>query len=140
MENGGGRLLRLRIVLSDEERAAGGRGLLDEALDAELTAWVKRTIGTPAAKDLADCNSRAKPSPPDELTRILQLGSVHDFPALKKAQRTAEREGAETAIWSLKREGILCVLRVSAVRFDLLFSGAGVGGSLRTSLPSGSTR
>jgi len=83
MENGGGpACLRLRIVLSDEERAAAGARIFwDEALDAELTAWVKRHHRDRlAAADLADPQlTRETLAALDELTRILRLGSVYDF-------------------------------------------------------------
>ncbi|PXY00294.1 N-succinylarginine dihydrolase [Halomonas sp. LBP4] len=83
MRNGGGpACLRLRVVLSEAERAAlSGRVLLDEALHGELTAWVERHYRDRLApEDLADpqlvVETRAAL---DELTRILKLGSVYPF-------------------------------------------------------------
>ncbi|MCE8003128.1 N-succinylarginine dihydrolase [Billgrantia ethanolica] len=83
MRNGGGpACLRLRVVLSAEERAAlTGRVLLSEALYGELTAWVERHYRDRLAPDdladpqLADETLTAL----DELTRILQIGSVYPF-------------------------------------------------------------
>ncbi|HTS21996.1 MAG TPA: N-succinylarginine dihydrolase [Casimicrobiaceae bacterium] len=83
MHNGGGpACLRLRVVLTDEERAAiGVRVWLDDALHDELVAWVGRNYRDRLAPaDLADPalldESR---SALDELSRMLQLGSVHPF-------------------------------------------------------------
>jgi succinylarginine dihydrolase len=83
MRNGGGpACLRLRVPLTDTERAAvGARVFLDTALDADLDAWIRRHYRdrlTPA--DLADPalldeSRRAL----DELTRILRLPSVYPF-------------------------------------------------------------
>ncbi|MGR2739370.1 N-succinylarginine dihydrolase [Billgrantia sp. Q4P2] len=83
MRNGGGpACLRLRVVLSDAERAAlTGRVLLTEVLHGELTAWVERHYRDRLAPDdladpqLADETLTAL----DELTRILQIGSVYPF-------------------------------------------------------------
>jgi len=85
MQNGGGpACLRLRVVLTPEECAAtGARVWLDDALHAELTAWVERHYRDrlePA--DLADPallteNRRAL----DELSRLLDLGNVYPFQA-----------------------------------------------------------
>ncbi|WP_240455683.1 N-succinylarginine dihydrolase [Halomonas faecis] len=83
MRNGGGpACLRLRVVLSAEERAAlSGRVLLDEALHAELVAWVRchyRDRLAPA--DLADPQLAAESlAALDELTRILKIGSVYPY-------------------------------------------------------------
>lgn len=83
MENGGGpACLRLRIVLSDQERAAAGaRVFWNEALGAELTAWVQRHYRDRlAVSDLADPQlMRETMAALDELTQILLLGSVYDF-------------------------------------------------------------
>lgn len=83
MRNGGGpACLRLRVVLTDAERAAlGARVLLDEARLAALEAWVRRhyrdrltadDLGDPAL--LRDCREAL-----DALTQLLGLGSVYDF-------------------------------------------------------------
>jgi succinylarginine dihydrolase len=83
MRNGGGpACLRLRVALTDAERAAiGARVWLDDALHAELVAWVHRHYRdrlTPG--DLADpallTEGRAAL---DELSRMLRLGSVYPF-------------------------------------------------------------
>src|SRR5438046_1993194 len=83
MQNGGGpACLRLRVVLSAEERAAvGARIWLDGALHGELIAWVERHYRdrlTP--DDLADpallTESRTAL---DELSRLLRLGNVYPF-------------------------------------------------------------
>jgi len=83
MRNGGGpACLRLRVVLTAaQRRALGARVLLDDALYAELVDWVQRhyrdrlvpeDLGDPALLD----ESRTAL---DELTQILDLGSVYDF-------------------------------------------------------------
>ncbi|TFH86947.1 N-succinylarginine dihydrolase [Billgrantia azerbaijanica] len=83
MRNGGGpACLRLRVVLSAEERAAlAGRVLLDEALYAELVAWVERHYRDRLAPaDLADPQLAAESlAALDELSRLLELGSVYPF-------------------------------------------------------------
>lgn len=83
MQNGGGpACLRLRVVLTDEERAAvNARCLLDEARYTELSAWVDAHYRDELrAEDLADPKlldeSRAAL---DALTRILGLGSIYPF-------------------------------------------------------------
>jgi succinylarginine dihydrolase len=83
MRNGGGpACLRLRVVLTDEERAAvAPRCLLDAARHAELADWVERHYRDRLRpEDLADPQlldeSRAAL---DELTRILDLGSIYPF-------------------------------------------------------------
>ncbi|MCE8020995.1 N-succinylarginine dihydrolase [Halomonas sp. MCCC 1A11036] len=83
MRNGGGpACLRLRVLLSAEERAAlTGRVLLTNELHDELAAWVERHYRDCLAPDdladpqLADETLTAL----DELTRILQIGSVYPF-------------------------------------------------------------
>lgn len=83
MNNGGGpACLRLRVALSDEERAAlGARVVLDDALYVELKSWVERhyrdriTPGDLVDPELLGEVRRAL----DELTRILELGSIYDF-------------------------------------------------------------
>ncbi|USN99351.1 MAG: N-succinylarginine dihydrolase [Phycisphaeraceae bacterium] len=83
MRNGGGpACLRLRVVMADAEQAAlAARTRLDDALHAELTAWVERHYRDeirPA--DLADpallTETRAAL---DELSRILDLGPIYPF-------------------------------------------------------------
>jgi succinylarginine dihydrolase len=83
MRNGGGpACLRLRVVLTDAERAAlDGRGLLDEArIDALEAAVRKHYRDRLAPADLADpallAESRAAL---DAIGQILNLGPVHDF-------------------------------------------------------------
>ncbi len=83
MQNGGGpACLRLRVVLTDAERAAvAGRVFLDDALFDELTVWITRHYREAlCADDLADPQllhegRRAL----DELSSILQLGCVYAF-------------------------------------------------------------
>jgi succinylarginine dihydrolase len=85
MQNGGGpACLRLRVVLTPGERATiGARIWLDDALNAELTAWVKRHYRDRLAPaDLADpallTESRRAL---DELSRLLGLGNIYRFQA-----------------------------------------------------------
>lgn len=83
MKNGGGpACLRLRVWLTDDERAAvSGRVIADDALLDALGDWVRRHYRdrlTPA--DLADPalldeSRRAL----DELTGLLELGPLYDF-------------------------------------------------------------
>ncbi len=83
MSNGGGpACLRLRVVLSDAERAAlGGRVLVDEAALDRLADWVRSHYredlapGDLADPSLVDEVRRAL----DELTTLLDLGSIYDF-------------------------------------------------------------
>ena len=83
MRNGGGpACLRLRVPLEAAEVAAlGARVVLDEALEAELRAWVARHYRDrllPA--DLADpALAREALRAIDELTVLLQLGAVFAF-------------------------------------------------------------
>ncbi|QTF92248.1 N-succinylarginine dihydrolase [Halomonas sp. BM-2019] len=83
MRNGGGpACLRLRVVLSAEERAAfSGRVLLDDALHGELVAWVGRHYRDRLApEELADPQLAEETRQAlDELTGILALGSVYPF-------------------------------------------------------------
>ena len=83
MRNGGGpACLRLRVALTGEECAAiGARVVLDEALAADLDAWIRRhyrdrlapaDLGDPA---LLDESRRAL----DELSRLLRLPTVYAF-------------------------------------------------------------
>lgn len=83
MRNGGGpACLRLRVVLTDDERAAlGNRGLVDEARIDALEAIVRRHYRDRLAPaDLADPllldEGRAAL---DAIGYVLNLGSVHDF-------------------------------------------------------------
>jgi succinylarginine dihydrolase len=83
MNNGGGpACLRLRVVLTDDERAAlGARVLYDAALHGELEAWVRKHYrDRMEAKDLADpALAREGMEALDHLSEILKLGSVYDF-------------------------------------------------------------
>ncbi|WP_322009563.1 N-succinylarginine dihydrolase [Paraburkholderia sp. J12] len=83
MKNGGGpACLRLRVVLSDAERAAVAPGVwIDEKLFARLDAWIEKHYRDRLApQDLTDpmllVESRTAL---DELTQILDLGSLYDF-------------------------------------------------------------
>lgn len=83
MRNGGGpACLRLRVVLTEAERAAMGAGaLLDEAKVSKLEGIVKaRYRDRLAVADLSDPalldESRTAL---DEIGRVLELGAVHDF-------------------------------------------------------------
>jgi succinylarginine dihydrolase len=83
MDNGGGpACLRLRVTLTDVERAAiSARVFLDDAFFAELEAWVTRHYRDRlGGDDLADPSLwREGLTALDELTRMLRLGSVYDF-------------------------------------------------------------
>jgi succinylarginine dihydrolase len=83
MQNGGGpACLRLRVILTDEERRrVRARVFLDAALDADLVAWVERTYRDRLAPDdLADpALLNESRTALDELTALLGLGSVYDF-------------------------------------------------------------
>ncbi|KPQ24705.1 MAG: succinylarginine dihydrolase [Halomonas sp. HL-48] len=83
MRNGGGpACLRLRVVLSETERAAlTGRVLLTDALYDELTAWVERHYRDRLAPDdLADpALAEESLTALDELTQLLKIGSVYPF-------------------------------------------------------------
>ncbi|HYS07883.1 MAG TPA: N-succinylarginine dihydrolase [Myxococcales bacterium] len=83
MENGGGpACLRQRIVLEDaERRAVKARVLWDDALGAELEAWVRKHYRDRlTGPDLSDpLLARETMAALDELTKILRLGSVYDF-------------------------------------------------------------
>jgi succinylarginine dihydrolase len=83
MQNGGGpACLRQRIVLDDDDRAAvNARVFWDEALGADLDAWVRRHYRDRlVSADLADPQlARETMSALDELSRVLRLGSVYDF-------------------------------------------------------------
>jgi succinylarginine dihydrolase len=83
MRNGGGpACLRLRVVLTEPERAAVNRACwLDAARGQQLADWIRRhyrdrlVLGDLADPALLDESRRAL----DELTRLLQLGSLYDF-------------------------------------------------------------
>lgn len=83
MWNGGGpACLRLRVVLTDAERASlGGRVLLTESLHGELVTWVNKHYRESLVPEelsepgLLEESRRAL----DELTGILGLGSVYRF-------------------------------------------------------------
>lgn len=83
MQNGGGpACLRLRVVLSgSEERALAARVLLDNPLAGELEAWIRKhyreTLTPIDLHDPALMNESYAAL--DELTQILQLGSIYDF-------------------------------------------------------------
>ena len=83
MRNGGGpACLRLRVVLSEAERAAlSGRVLLDDALYDDLTAWGSRHYRDRlATDDLADPQLATEVlTALDELTQLLNIGSVYPF-------------------------------------------------------------
>ncbi len=83
MQNGGGpACLRLRVVLTDDERAAVNPScLMNDALYEKLVAWVERHYRDAlSGADLADPalldESRAAL---DELTEILDLGAIYPF-------------------------------------------------------------
>ncbi|TNE60486.1 MAG: N-succinylarginine dihydrolase [Alphaproteobacteria bacterium] len=83
MSNGGGpACLRLRIVLTDAERAAmKGRVLLDDALAADLEDWINRYYREELAPaDLADPHLAEESLVAlDALTEIMGLGPIYDF-------------------------------------------------------------
>ncbi|WP_447956068.1 N-succinylarginine dihydrolase [Vreelandella sp. EE7] len=83
MQNGGGpACLRLRVVLSEVERdAIDGRVLLTPALFEDLSAWVEHHYRDRlAAEDLADPQlARESLTALDELTQLLEIGSVYPF-------------------------------------------------------------
>ncbi len=83
MQNGGGpACLRLRFPLAEAEVAAlGARILFSPALGDELEAWVVRHYRDRLAPaDLRDPRlARESFTALDELTRILELGSIYDF-------------------------------------------------------------
>ncbi|QNU64979.1 N-succinylarginine dihydrolase [Vreelandella titanicae] len=83
MRNGGGpACLRLRVVLTEAERAAlSGRVLLTNALYTDLTAWVERHYRDRLAPDdLADPQLAGESlAALDELTQLLKIGPVYPF-------------------------------------------------------------
>lgn len=83
MKNGGGpACVRLRVVLSEEERAAvHAPCFFEPGLDDKLTSWVARRYReTLLPEDLADPKLLEESRTAlDELTRILGLGAMYDF-------------------------------------------------------------
>jgi succinylarginine dihydrolase len=83
MQNGGGpACLRLRVVLTDAELAKMNAGVLwSESLHAGLVTWVgKHYRNQLSADDLADPKlAEASRAALDELTNLLQIGSVYEF-------------------------------------------------------------
>jgi succinylarginine dihydrolase len=83
MRNGGGpACLRLRVVLTDEERAAVvGRVFLDDDVHDRLSACITRRYRDRLTlEDLADpVFVRECQTALDEITQILGLGSVYAF-------------------------------------------------------------
>jgi succinylarginine dihydrolase len=86
MQNGGGpACLRLRVVLTEAQRAAiNGRVFLDDELYMELTSWITRHYRDElCGADLADVSLLHESRKAlDELTRILRLGSIYAFQRL----------------------------------------------------------
>ncbi len=83
MHNGGGpACLRLRVVLTETERAAVAAGVwITPKRHAELLAWVEKHYRDQlTADDLADPQLLEESRTAlDRLTRILKLGSLYDF-------------------------------------------------------------
>ena len=83
MKNGGGpACLRLRVVLTEEERAATAPGVwMNDALFTRLDAWIERHYRDRLApQDLTDpALLQESRTALDELTQILGLGSLYDF-------------------------------------------------------------
>ena len=83
MRNGGGpACLRLRVALSDaQQQSLGARVILDEALLAELEAWiVKYYRDRLTPQDLGDPELMEDSlAALDRLTQILEIGSIYDF-------------------------------------------------------------
>lgn len=83
MNNGGGpACLRLRVAMTDGERAAiKPRVLWDESLHTDLTAWVSRHYRDRLSlEDLADPQLLQETRRAlDELTQLLHLGVIYDF-------------------------------------------------------------
>ncbi len=83
MRNGGGpACLRLRVALSDDQLSAmGARSVLDDALVATLQNWAnKHYRDRVGADDLGDPQLMEECfAALDELSQILELGSVYDF-------------------------------------------------------------
>jgi succinylarginine dihydrolase len=83
MRNGGGpACLRLRVVLTEDElKAANPKVILTDELYRQLTAWVEKHYRDRlSVKDLADPSLLMESRTAlDDLTRILNLGSVYRF-------------------------------------------------------------
>jgi succinylarginine dihydrolase len=83
MRNGGGpACLRLRVALKDHELAATNQAaLMNEALYARLTGWVEHHYRDQLTEaDLADPQLLIENRTAlDELTQIMQLGSIYPF-------------------------------------------------------------
>jgi succinylarginine dihydrolase len=83
MKNGGGpACVRLRITLTEEERAAvHPQCFFDDAIDARITSWIERSYRDRLApEDLADPKLLDESRTAlDELTRILGLGALYEF-------------------------------------------------------------
>ena len=83
MQNGGGpACLRLRVVLNEQEQqAVNPRCLMNHTLYDELCAWVnKHYRDTLQLNDLRDPNLISESFQAlDELTQILEIGSIYDF-------------------------------------------------------------
>ncbi|CAM3903910.1 N-succinylarginine dihydrolase [Rheinheimera salexigens] len=83
MQNGGGpACLRLRVVLSEQEQAAvNQRVIMSDGLFSELNQWVDKHYRDELAEaDLADPQLLVESRTAlDELTQLLDLGSVYQF-------------------------------------------------------------
>jgi succinylarginine dihydrolase len=83
MRNGGGpACLRLRIVMSEAQITnTQARVFLDEDLNEELKAWINQYYRESLSfKDLADpMLLEESRTALDQLTQILQLGSIYEF-------------------------------------------------------------
>ncbi|WND01466.1 N-succinylarginine dihydrolase [Temperatibacter marinus] len=83
MRNGGGpACLRQRVVLSDEDLASmTGRVIMDDQLAHDLRAWARRHYRDQLdPKDLGDpLLMRESFTALDELTSLLELGTLYDF-------------------------------------------------------------
>ncbi|WP_261817883.1 N-succinylarginine dihydrolase [Vibrio gallicus] len=83
MQNGGGpACLRLRVVLSDQERAAMNSSvIMNDTLFETLNQWVERHYRDQVySQDLIDPSLMTESQTAlDELTQLLNLGSVYDF-------------------------------------------------------------
>jgi succinylarginine dihydrolase len=83
MKNGGGpACLRLRVVLTEAERAAVRANVwIDDALFASLDAWIEKHYRDRLAPaDLTDpALLEESRTALDALTQILKLGSLYDF-------------------------------------------------------------
>jgi succinylarginine dihydrolase len=91
MNNGGGpACLRLRVLLSEaEKRAVTARVFLDDALYTQLVAWVEKHYRDRLVqRDLADPKLTEESTVAlDELTQLMQIGSVFDFQTTSTPRR-----------------------------------------------------